>query len=143
MFLGGLLGLGVISGLANLLYKVFLGIAVYKDATEKNDRNAVLWTILVIIFGVLPALIYVFLRVREENKMIFCPYCGKLISKKYPVCMHCKQPIQDYIKKPLISEDVKKYLIISAVFFVINVVVSVFNTFITVGANQNIHYHLF
>ena len=123
MLFNGVLGLSVISELTAVLYKVFLCVAVHKDAREHDDKNAVLWTVLTVLFGLLPVIIYAILRYNKSKDFISCPHCGKMVSAKYPVCMFCKQPVNDAPKRDFISEDVKKYLILAAVLFVVDVVV--------------------
>ena len=109
MLFNGVLGLSVISELTAVLYKVFLCVAVHKDAREHDDKNAVLWTVLTVLFGLLPVIIYAILRYNKSKDFISCPHCGKMVSAKYPVCMFCKQPVNDAPKRDFISEDVKKY----------------------------------
>lgn len=122
MLFNSLFGLMMVNGLTSLLFKVFLCIAVYKDAREHEDKNAVLWTILTAIFTLIPVIIYAIFRYHRDKEYISCPHCGRMVSKKYPVCMFCKQPINDSKNREFISEEVKKYLIIAAVFFVINLI---------------------
>lgn len=141
MLFNNLFGLPMISALASLLFKIFLCISVYKDAKERSDKNVVLWTILVAIFGIIPLIIYCVLRVRNDKEFILCPHCGKMVSKKYPVCMFCKQPTNDSKKREFISEEVKKYLIIAAVFFVVNLITE--SIILATGGKQTITLHLF
>ena len=56
MIFDGLFGFTMINILSAILYKVFLCMAVYKDAKEHEDKNAVLWAILVVLFGLIPTL---------------------------------------------------------------------------------------
>lgn len=123
MLFGDIFGLSMISSLAAMLYKVFLCIAVYKDARENDSKNAVLWTVLTVLFGLLPVIIYAILRYNKSKDFISCPHCGKMVSAKYPVCMFCKQPVNDPPKRDFVSEEVKKYLILAAVLFVVDLVV--------------------
>lgn len=141
MLFNNLFGLPMISSLTSLLFKVFLCISVYKDAKEREDKNAVLWTILVAIFGLLPLIIYIIFRFRKDKEFVLCPHCGKMVSKKYPVCMFCKQPINDSKKREFISEEVKKYLVIAAVFFVVNLITE--SIILATGARQGLILNLF
>lgn len=141
MLFNNLFGLPMISSLTSLLFKVFLCISVYKAAKELNDKNAVLWTILVAIFGWIPMIIYFTLRYKKDKEFFSCPHCGKVISKKYPVCMFCKQPINDSKKREFISEEVKKYLVIAAVFFVVNLITE--SIILATGARQGLILNLF
>lgn len=141
MLFNNLFGLPMISSLTSLLFKVFLCISVYKDAKEREDKNAVLWTILVAIFGLLPLIIYIIFRLRKDKDFVLCPHCGKMVSKKYPVCMFCKQPINDSKKREFISEEVKKYLVIAAVFFVVNLITE--SIISATGARQGLILNLF
>lgn len=118
-----------------ILYKGFLGNAVYKDATENQDKNAGLWAILVIMFGWIPLIIYVIMRYQREKEMTICPHCQNLVSKKFPVCMFCKQPINNGPQKPIISEEVKKNLIIAAVAFMIDKILLVMSESLNVGVS--------
>ncbi len=118
-----------------ILYKGFLGNAVYKDATENQDRNAGLWAILVIIFGWIPLVIYIIMRYQKEKEMISCPHCGNIVSKKFPVCMFCKQPINKGKKKPIISDEVKRNLIIATAAFIIHKILVVISSHISAGPN--------
>ncbi len=142
MFLmGGLFGAGMLRTLAALAYKVFLCIAVYKDATEHSDQKVMLWTVLTAIFGFIPAVVYAIFRYQKEKDFVTCRHCGKMISKKYPVCMFCKQPTGDESGRSLISEEVKKYLILAGVFFIVQFV---FEGIIAAsGARQAITFNLF
>lgn len=140
MFFDVFLGLGMLNFTTAILYKVFLGIAVYKDATNRKDKNVVLWTILVILLGLIPLIIYAVVVHQKEKELIRCPHCGNLISKKFPVCMYCKQSIGEINQKPFISEEVKKYLIIAAVMFFINKIISIA---MTSSYNSNAFFNLF
>ncbi len=143
MFLmGGLFGASMLRVLAALAYKVFLCIAVYKDAIEHSDRNTALWTtVLTAIFGFIPAVVYAIFRYQKEKDFVTCRHCGKMVSKKYPVCMFCKQPTGDESGRSLISEEVKKYLILAGVFFIVQFV---FEGIIAAsGARQAITFNLF
>lgn len=142
MFLmGGLFGAGMLRTLAALAYKIFLCIAVYKDATEHSDPKVMLWTVLTAIFGFIPAVVYAIFRYQKEKDFVTCRHCGKMVSKKYPVCMFCKQPTGDESGRSLISEEVKKYLILAGVFFVVQFV---FEGIIAVsGARQVVTFSLF
>ena len=141
MLFNGVFGLSVISELTAVLYKVFLCVAVHKDAREHDDKNAVLWTVLTVLFGLLPVIIYAILRYNKSKDFILCPHCGKMVSAKYPVCMFCKQPVNDAPKRDFISEDVKKYLILAAVLFVVDLVVK--NIVSLSSAGNNITISLF
>ena len=138
MLFNGVLGLSVISELTAVLYKVFLCVAVHKDAREHDDKNAVLWTVLTVLFGLLPVIIYAILRYNKSKDFISCPHCGKMVSAKYPVCMFCKQPVNDAPKRDFISEDVKKYLILAAVLFVVDLVVKSIVSLSSAGNNITI-----
>ena len=138
MLFNGVLGLSVISGLTAVLYKVFLCVAVHKDAREHDDKNTVLWTVLTVLFGLLPVIIYAILRYNKSKDFISCPHCGKMVSAKYPVCMFCKQPVNDAPKRDFISEDVKKYLILAAVLFVVDLVVKSIVSLSSAGNNVTI-----
>lgn len=142
MFLmGGLFGASMLRTLAALAYKIFLCIAVYKDATEHSDPKVMLWTVLTAIFGFIPAVVYAIFRYQKERDFVTCRHCGKMVSKKYPVCMFCKQPTGDELGRSLISEEVKKYLILAGVFFVVQFV---FEGIIAVsGARQTVTFSLF
>lgn len=141
MIFEGLFGLGMINILSGILYKVFLCMAVYKDAKEHDDKNAVLWTILVAFFGLIPTVIYLIFRIQKEKEFIRCPHCGKMIAKKYPVCMFCKQPINDSSQEAFVSEEVKKYLVIAGVLFIIRLIVS--NLISLSGARQGVTFNPF
>ena len=141
MIFNSLFGLPMISSLTSLLFKVFLCISVYKDAKEHNDKNAVLWTILVAIFGLIPMIIYAIFRFHRDKEFVLCPHCGKLVSKKYPVCMYCKQPVNDSKNREIISEEVKKYLIIAAAFFVANLIAE--SIIFATGARQGVTLNIF
>lgn len=141
LLMGGLFGASMLSILASMAYKIFLCVALYKDATEHDDKNAVLWTVLTVIFGFVPAIIYVIFRYQKEREFVVCRHCGKMVSKKYPVCMFCKQPTNDESGRPLISEEVKKFLILAGIFFIVKIV---FESVIMVsGARQSVTFNLF
>lgn len=146
MFFGGLFSTGLDFSLnllnftARILFSIYLGAAVYKDAIENKYENAKLWGILVIFFNFIPLIIYIILRQKKEKEMTICKHCGQMVSKKYPICMYCKQPIGDGENKAFISKDVKNYLIIATVFFVIHKVISMI---LTLDMSRSIHYHIF
>lgn len=123
MLLNGLFSLSLLNIVISIVLKVFLCMAVYKDAKERDDKNVILWTVLVAIFGLMPLLIYVLFRFYKENKYVICPHCGKMISKDYPVCAYCKQPINDKKDNEFVSAEVKKLLIICGVLFVIKIII--------------------
>lgn len=122
MIFDSLFSMSVISSLSSWLFKIFLCIAVYKFAKERNDKNAVLMTILTVIFGLIPAIVYFIYRVHKEKESVLCQHCGSLVAKEYPICMYCKQPVGDSQKRELFSKDVKKYLFIAAIFFVVKLI---------------------
>lgn len=141
MIFDGLFGFTMINILSAILYKVFLCMAVYKDAKEHEDKNAVLWAILVVIFGLIPTIIYLIFRYQKEKEFIRCPHCEKMIAKKYPVCMFCKQTINTSGPENFVSEEVKKYIIAAGVLFIIKLIVG--NLINLLGARQGITLHLF
>ncbi len=123
MLFTGVLGLGLLRAAVSILSRVFLCMAVYKDSKEHDKNNSVMWTVLAALFGWIPVLIYVFLRYRKEKEMKLCLHCGRLNTSKYPVCMFCKQPM-DVEKSPFISGEVKKFLILALVLFLIDSIMS-------------------
>ncbi len=141
LLMGGLFSATMLSILASLAYKIFLCVAVYKDATEHDDQNAVLWTVLTVIFGFVPAIIYVIFRYQKEREFVGCRHCGKMVSKKYPVCMFCKQPTNEESSRPIVSEEVKKYLILAGIFFIVKIVFE--SIIVASGARQGVTFNLF
>ena len=125
MFYGYVFGLELISGFSSLFFKFLLCRAIYKDASERNDKNAVLWVVLMALCGIIAVPVYFIVRHYRKDNFVSCPHCGKMVSTKYPVCMFCKQPVETEEKSKFVSEEVKKYLIIAAIYYAVSVVSTV------------------
>lgn len=74
-----------------LLVSLVIGIAlafwVYNDAKSRGD-NAVLWVIVVVIFGLLGFVVY--LLARTKGDLVDCPKCGKKKLSTAEFCPHCE-----------------------------------------------------
>ena len=115
--------LTAIGGFTRLFSTYLLCKAVYKDARENDDKNAVLWTILTVFFDWLTVIIYAFFRYKKSKKFVSCAHCGKMVSSKEPVCMFCKQPVNDAPKRNFVSTEVKKYLVLAAIYSAVTLIV--------------------
>ena len=121
--------LTAIGGFTCLFSTYLLCKAVYKDARENDDKNAVLWTILTVFFDWLTVFIYAFFRYKKSKKFVSCAHCGKMISSKEPVCMFCKQPVNDAPTRNFVSAEVKKYLVLAAIYSAVTLVVKSISLF--------------
>ena len=122
--------LTAIGGFTRLFSTYLLCKAVYKDARENDDKNAVLWTILTVPFDWLAVIIYAIFRYNKTKNFVSCPHCGKMGSSKESVCMFCKQPVNDAPKRHFVSEEVKKYLVLAAIYSVVSLVVKSISLFL-------------
>lgn len=100
-----------------------MAIAVYKDAKEHKNNSAIFWTIAVLFFGILFALIYFICRYFKEKNVIICPHCGNEVSTQYPICMFCKQPVKTSTKRNFFSDEVKKYIIIAILLYMVDLII--------------------
>lgn len=75
-------------GLMLLLGQIFLGISVLHNARAHGNLNPGMWCALTIIFGWIPAVIYLATRNSAQNRLMVCPQC----QTAHPVGMvNCPQ----------------------------------------------------
>ncbi len=80
---------------------VFWGLAAYDDAKAKNNNDALMWGLLVGFLGWIPGIIYLCLRNKGINKMIYCPNCQFIHRIVEPNCPNCG--IQNQFAMPYLT----------------------------------------
>jgi hypothetical protein len=66
---------------------IALLVWVYRDAQNRGMEYAVVWLIIVLVFGPLAALVYLFAR--EKGTLVPCSHCGKKRLDVSAKCPHC------------------------------------------------------
>ncbi len=79
-------GLGILFALGS---QILLAFAVYFDAKSKNNSDPVMWALLTGFLGWIPAIIYLCLRGKESDRLIYCPQCGIAHRVSMPNCPQC------------------------------------------------------
>lgn len=73
-----------------LAINIFILIWVYGDAKARGMDNAVLWLVIVLIFGLVGLVIY--LVVRPKGVTAVCNSCGKKRMDGLTICPNCGNP---------------------------------------------------
>lgn len=105
---------------------VFLGLAVYYDAKQKENKNALLWAILTGCFKLIALIIYLILRNRDKNQLVICEKCHKLTSKSFGYCIHCNNPIIKQVNSEEYKDKIKIFATLAIVFFALSLIVNFF-----------------
>ena len=66
---------------------IALLVWVYRDAQSRGMEYAIVWLIIVLVFGPLAAIVYVFAR--EKGNLVPCSHCGKNRLEVSAKCPHC------------------------------------------------------
>lgn len=82
---GGGIGLLLCCGVI-LVINIALLVWVWNDANNRGS-NGIVWSIIVLIFGVLGLLLYFIAR--PQGQLIACPDCGKKKPITQAICPHC------------------------------------------------------
>ena len=69
--------------------QILLAFAVYYDAKAKNNSDPVMWALLTGFLGWIPAIIYLCMRGKESDRLIYCPQCGIPHRVSMPNCPQC------------------------------------------------------
>lgn len=72
-----------------LIVRVLFAMAAYYDACSKMNPNAVMWGILIGVFGLIPGVIYLCIRNNTARGPVNCPKCGLLYHSDYHNCPQC------------------------------------------------------
>lgn len=78
--------------LASFATRILFAIAAYNDACSKMNPNAVMWGILIGVFGLIPGVIYLCIRNNTARGPVNCPKCGLLYHSGYQNCPQCGEP---------------------------------------------------
>jgi hypothetical protein len=66
---------------------IALLVWVYRDAQNRGMENAIIWLIIVLVFGPLAAIVYLF--VRTKGNLVPCSHCGARRLEVSAKCSHC------------------------------------------------------
>lgn len=66
---------------------IALLVWVYRDAQNRGMEYAIAWLIIVLVFGPLAALVYLFAR--EKGNLVPCSHCGAKRLETSTKCPHC------------------------------------------------------
>lgn len=80
-------------GLLRLGVSILLAFAAYYDARSKDNKDALMWAMLIGFLGLIPGIIYLCIRNSGQNYVI-CPNCGLSHSWRAPICPRCGTPNQ-------------------------------------------------
>lgn len=69
--------------------QILFAFAVYYDAKAKNNSDPVMWALLTGFLGIIPAIIYLCMRGKESDRLIYCPQCGISHKISLPNCPQC------------------------------------------------------
>jgi Phospholipase_D-nuclease N-terminal len=70
-----------------IILNIALLVWVYRDATNRGMENPILWLVIVLIFGPLAAIVYLF--VRAKGNLVPCSHCGAKRLDVSSKCPHC------------------------------------------------------
>ena len=73
--------------LAIIALNVALLVWVYRDALNRGMEYAIVWLIIVLVFGPLAAIVYLFAR--EKGNLVPCSHCGAKRLDVSAKCPHC------------------------------------------------------
>lgn len=120
----------IIFSILYIAQRVFLCLAVYFDCKSKNISSGVLWTVLTVFFGWIPALVYVCLRKTLKKKELLCRACGSRIVSADGRCPRCGNDVE--------SSKIKQYNKTSIAFLVLFIVFYILSsvTLVTFYTNQ-------
>lgn len=128
--------IGLLS-LLELARRILLGMTVLKDAQSKNNQNAVAWAVVCGIFGIIPAIVYLFFRNNGQNRLMPCSQCGFLHRALEPYCPNCHVQnvyAQAYVSTPQtvqFQNAAKRFLIATLIFFALELLLGLFIGFET------------
>ncbi len=114
------------SVLLSIACSIFLGLAVYYDAKQQENKNALVWAILTGFFKIIALIIYLIVRNRDKNRLVICENCRKLTSKSLGYCIHCKSPIINQDNSKEYKEKIKIFATLAIVFYVLNLIIQIF-----------------
>lgn len=115
-----------------LIRRVLLGTTVYKDAQSKNNQNAVAWAVVSGIFGIIPAIVYLFFRNNGQNHFMPCSQCGFMHRASEPYCPNCHvQNVYAHAYVPTqqtaqFQKAAKGLFIATLIFFALELIVGLF-----------------
>ena len=66
---------------------IALLVWVYRDATNRGMENPILWLVIVLVFGPLAAIVYLFIR--TKGNLVPCSHCGAKRLDVSSKCPHC------------------------------------------------------
>lgn len=141
-----LIGLVALFGLAQ---QVLFGLAAYNDARAKGNPDAVMWGLLVGFLGLIPGIIYLFVR-NSNHSYVVCQSCGFTHMASDFSCPKCGAPgaAPNQYANPLVAEQAHRarvLLIIAIILFVISIILSLIFAFsiasAAVGYAGNAYYY--
>jgi hypothetical protein len=68
--------------------RILFALAAYHDALSKENRDAVMWGLLIGFLGLIPSIIYLCVR-NSVSTQVRCRNCGALYGSWYQFCPAC------------------------------------------------------
>lgn len=116
--------------------RVFLCLAVYFDCKRRSIASSVLWTVLTLIFGWIPAVVYACLRKTLKKKDLLCRACGSRIVTDDGRCPRCGNDVESSKIKQYNKTSIA-FLVLFIVFYILSSVTVV--TFYTTQILKNVN----
>lgn len=107
-------------GVAALVGQILLGVAVYHNARAYCKTNAGMWCALTILFGYIPAVIYLATHKSEQNRLMICPQCQATHPVGFQTCPQCG--IHNVYSDPFYSVYAQKEAVASKRFLIAAIV---------------------
>lgn len=110
----------VLCGLMLIVGQVLLGVAVYHNAKAYCNQSSGMWCALTILFGWIPAVIYLATRHSGRNRLMSCPNCHAVHPVGLANCPQCGgyNPYSEPFHSPNAQQEIacsKKFLIAAIV----------------------------
>ena len=113
----GMIG-GGIAWVFIIVITFMMAIVVFADA-HRNNMNAVLWSIMALLFNFYSLPFYIYARVRSST--VKCSLCGAKVGNKNNFCPSCGTEVKKYDDGAFGKKVLKIVLIVIAVFVGISV----------------------
>lgn len=105
---------------------IFLALAVYYDAKQQENKNALVWAILTGFFKIIALIIYLIVRNRDKNRLVICEKCRKLTNKSLGYCIHCNSPIVNQNNSEEYKDKIKIFATLAIVFYALSFIIKAF-----------------
>ena len=124
------IGILALAGICAFVGQILLGVAVHHNAKAHCNSSPGMWCALTILFGWIPAVIYLATRSSAQNRIIICPQCKAPHPVGLANCPQCG--VHNMYSEPFHNEHTelersrsKKFLIASIVLYGVGVLAGI------------------